>query len=108
MGDDTVMHQKVDEDFVTSGMCEMHHKLMESQLELLRQKDKQLEEKISGIERSLEKMDAKLDVLSEKQEGIIKWQADQYKLQLGMAILLVTILIGVVLGRGLDFGIFSP
>lgn len=100
MGDDqTVMHQPYDTVYVTNDKCALHHQIMEGQLELLRQKDKQLDDKITGIENRLEKMDEKMD-------KIMQWQAEQYKVQLGIAVVVVITLIGVLLGRGLDFGLF--
>jgi hypothetical protein len=93
------MHQTFEQEYVSSKMCELHHKIMEGQLDLLRQKDAALEDKIGGIETRLSDMEKKID-------QIIDWQSNQYKIQLGIAILIVFTLIGVILGRGVDFGIF--
>lgn len=100
MGDEPqVMHQNFDS-FVTEDRCTLHHKIMEGQLELLRQKDKMLEEKITGVEIRLERMDEKID-------EILNWQADQYKIQIALLAAVILTLIGVVIGRGLDFGLFA-
>lgn len=99
MGDST-MHQTFEKEYVTSNMCELHHKIMEGQIELLKQKDLALEEKIGGIEKRLTIMEGKID-------QIIEWQSNQYKVQLGTAILIIVTLIGVLLGRVIDFGIFA-
>lgn len=97
MGDEPqVMHQSYDS-FVTADRCTLHHKIMEGQLELLRQKDKQLEEKIGGVELRLEKMDEKIDQVLELQMAFNK-----YSLWLAAGVILT--LIGVIAGRALDFG----
>lgn len=93
------VHQSFEKDYVTANMCELHHKIMEGQIELLKQKDSALEEKIGGIEKRLAVMEDKID-------KILEWQSNQYKVQLGMAILIIFTLIGVLLGRGIDFGLF--
>jgi hydroxymethylglutaryl-CoA reductase len=98
-GEQRVMHQSFEKEYVTSNMCELHHKIMEGQIELLKQKDSALEEKIGGIEKKLEAMEDKID-------RIIEWQANQYKIQLGIAIIVAFTLAGVLLGRGIDFGLF--
>lgn len=99
MDENKPMHQNYDA-FVTEDKCTLHHRIMEGQLDLLRQKDKMLEEKISGVETRLERMDKKMD-------DILKWQADQYKIQIGLLVAVVLTLIGVALGRGIDFGFFG-
>jgi hypothetical protein len=100
MGDEPqVMHQRIEDEYVTPSMCEMHHKIMEGQLELLRQKDKALEEKIGGVEVRLTIMERKID-------DILKWQVDQYKVQVGILIAIVLTLVGVFRGRAIDFGMF--
>jgi hypothetical protein len=70
---------------------------MEGQLELLRQKDKTLEEKIGGVELRLAKMDEKIDQVLELQMAFNK-----YSLWLAAGVILT--LVGVIAGRALDFG----
>jgi hypothetical protein len=97
MGDDPKeMHQRYD-DYVTPSQCEQHHQIMELKLELLRQKDASLEDKIIGIETRLNSMDAKMDKILGLQESFNK-----YTLWLAVGIILT--LIGVLTGRALDFG----
>ena len=95
-GDNIVMHQPM-EDFVTPQMCEMHHKIIEAQLEVLRQKDKALEEKIGGIEKRLDAMDAKIDQM-------LRLQSDIYKFLIWLTVGIICTLIGVLAGRAIDFG----
>lgn len=89
-------HQRY-EDFVTPSQCEQHHKLMDLKLELLRQKDASLEDKIDGVEKRLDSMDAKMDKILGLQESFNK-----YTLWLAVGIILT--LVGVLAGRALDFG----
>ena len=84
-------------EYVTESMCEMHHKVMESQLEILRQKDKGLEEKITGVEKRLDSIDEKISELLALQQKL-----NDYLLYLAVGIILT--LIGVLTGRALDFG----
>ena len=93
------MEQLSEKEYVTSNMCELHHKIMEGQLELLRHKDAALEEKILGIEVRLSAMEEKID-------SILDWQQTQFKIQLGIAVAIILTLIGVFLGRAIDFGLF--
>lgn len=86
-----------DLEFVTPKVCELHHQVMESQLELLRQKDKALEEKIGGIEKRLDVMDAKIDKMLELQASI-------YKFLIWLTVGIILTLVGVVAGRAIDFG----
>lgn len=92
-----IMHQSIDQDFVTPGMCEMHHKVMEGQLELLRQKDKNLEDKMEGVEKRIDTIDAKIDEL-------LKAQRDFNKYLIWIAVGVSLTLLGVITGRALDFG----
>jgi hypothetical protein len=94
-----MMHQNYDGTYVTPPMCDLHHQLVESKLELLRQKDNNLEDKISAFEGRMSNMESKLD-------DLLKWQVNQFKLEVGIAVAVVLTLIGVILGRGLDFGLF--
>lgn len=95
--DTKMMHQKYEDEFVTPTMCDMHHKVMEAQLEVLRQKDKNLEEKISGVEKRLDSIDEKMNELLGLQQKL-----NNYLLYLAVGIILT--LIGVLTGRALDFG----
>lgn len=103
MGEDSgvaggMVHQRYEElEYVTPSQCEMHHRLMDAKLELLRQKDASLEDKITGIEKRLDSMDAKMDRILELQQSFNK-----YTLWLAVGIILT--LIGVIAGRALDFG----
>lgn len=86
-----------DKEYVTPKDCELHHKLIEAQMETLRQKDDFLDERMTGIETRLTTIDGKMDkvvALMESQKNYIIW-------------LLVGIVLtgaGVLLGRGVDFG----
>lgn len=91
------MHQRLDDDYVTPTMCTMHHRVMEAQLEVLRQKDKNLEDKISGVERRLDSIDEKMNELLGLQQKL-----NNYLLYLAVGIILT--LVGVLTGRALDFG----
>lgn len=104
----TMMHQALDEEYVTPGMCEMHHKVMEGQLELLRQKDKALEDKMAGIERRIDAIDAKIDTILRNQSDLAtstkQFQADVLKYALWLAVGVTLTLFGVATGRVIDFG----
>lgn len=91
-----IVHQRYD-DYVTPSQCEQHHQIMELKLELLRQKDASLEDKITGIETRLNLMDAKMDKILELQQSFNK-----YTIWLAAGVILT--LIGVIAGRALDFG----
>lgn len=92
-----ILHQRVEDDYVTPGMCEMHHKVMEGQLELLRQKDKSLEEKMTGVEK-------RIDTIDEKMDELLKAQQDFNKYLIWIAAGVALTLFGVLTGRALDFG----
>lgn len=93
------MHQSYDP-YVTNPMCDLHHQLVESKLEMLKQKDQWLEDKISGVESRLDSMEKKID-------DILRWQENQYKLQIGLLVAIVLTLAGVLVGRVVDFGMFA-
>jgi hypothetical protein len=86
-----------DDEYVTPGMCDMHHRVMEGQLELLRQKDKALEDKMSGVEKRIDAIDAKMDEL-------LRAQQDFNKYLIWISVGVVLTLVGVITGRALDFG----
>lgn len=92
-----IMHQNIEQDFVTPGMCEMHHKVMEGQLELLRQKDKTLEDKMTGVER-------RIDTIDEKMDELLRAQQDFTKYIIWIAVGVSLTLFGVITGRVVDFG----
>jgi hypothetical protein len=87
----------VGDEYVTPGMCDMHHRVMEGQLELLRQKDKALEDKMSGVEKRIDAIDAKMDEL-------LRAQQDFNKYLIWISVGVVLTLVGVITGRALDFG----
>jgi hypothetical protein len=86
-----------DEDYVTPSMCEMHHKVMEAQLEVLRQKDKALEDKMTGVEK-------RIDAIDEKMDALLTAQQDFNKYLIWIAVGVALTLFGVITGRALDFG----
>lgn len=108
-GDKIMMHQRYEgEDYVTPTMCEMHHKVMEAQLEVLRQKDKSLEDRMTGIEKRLDAMDEKIDAILQNQTNLAlstkQFQTDVIKYALWIAIVVMATLVGVLTGRAVDFG----
>jgi hypothetical protein len=102
-----IMHQKYEE-YVTPTVCQMHHQIMEGQLELLRQKDKTLEDKMMGIEKRIDIMDGKIDsilkTIHDLNLNLIANQATLQKYALWFAIGIGLTLFGVLTGRALDFG----
>jgi len=85
--------------YITPKECELHHQVMEVQLELLRAKDRELEERINNIATRLSNIEGKIDL-------VLKSQTDLNKYLIWLLVGIVLTLIGVVLGRVVDFGYF--
>ena len=95
------MYQRPDDNFVTPLTCDLHHKLVESKIEAVAVRCQSLEDKVTGIEH---RIDMRMDAMDLKIEKILSLQENTYKILIYLAIGTIITLIGVVLGRALDFG----
>lgn len=79
---------------VTQEMCKLHRELVEAKIGALKDKDNILENRMCGIEKGIEDVRA-------LQKTIL------YTI-IFVAFATVTTLMGVILGRGIDFGWLIP
>jgi predicted AAA+ superfamily ATPase len=84
----------VDEELITAKMCELHREVIEAKLSIT-------DKRIDNI------MDELKDVKDEIR-GLSNIQRNMYYAVIFVAIASVLILIGVLLGRGIDLGLLLP
>ena len=78
---------------ITHDVCCLHREVIDGKIELLKQKDAAQDERIGGMES---KLDQVYDLQRLMFLGII-----------GILITSILVLIGVIIGRGVDFGLIT-
>lgn len=81
-------------DFVTKEVCDLHHQLTEA--------------KIANLEQCDEKHEKRMDTIESKIDGVYEMQKKQMTFLIYVAVGVSITLFGVIIGRGVDFGMLFP
>ena len=83
-----------DSETVTTKICDLHREVIESKLQVLKGADKAIEARMLGIEKGIEEI-----------RGL---QKNIYYALIAISVGVTLTLLGVILGRGVDFGWLIP
>lgn len=81
-------------EFVTKDLCTAHREVIDREVDTLKVRDLQIE--------------GRVNILGDKIDQILALQTATYHALIYLAVAVIIILVGVLLGRGFDFGILLP